>query len=94
MLLLLMLSLQLASPPSMTPVQRHHAEVRAFMVQSGYPHGRAGYVVDHILPLCAGGPDVRTNMQWQERAASYQKDRYERALCRAMKTQGYQMVKQ
>ena len=24
-----------------------------------------GYVVDHVVPLCAGGRDHWTNMQWQ-----------------------------
>jgi hypothetical protein len=24
-----------------------------------------GYVIDHIKPLCAGGPDRPSNMQWQ-----------------------------
>ncbi len=23
-----------------------------------------GWQVDHVVPLCAGGPDERTNMQW------------------------------
>jgi hypothetical protein len=24
-----------------------------------------GYVVDHVVPLCLGGPDVPYNMQWR-----------------------------
>jgi hypothetical protein len=27
------------------------------MTQTGYPHGRPGYVVDHIIPLKRGGAD-------------------------------------
>jgi hypothetical protein len=41
-----------------------------------------GYVVDHVHPLCAGGADRPSNMQWQTREAAAIKDRSERALCR------------
>ncbi len=40
-----------------------------------------GYVVDHIAPLCAGGPDAVGNMQWQEILAAQEKDTAERADC-------------
>lgn len=40
-----------------------------------------GYVVDHAWPLCAGGPDLPSNMRWQDQAASYEKDKLERAAC-------------
>jgi hypothetical protein len=42
-----------------------------------------GYVVDHIQPLCAGGPDRPDNMQWQTVSDAKAKDREERRLCRA-----------
>jgi len=41
-----------------------------------------GYVVDHVIPLCAGGPDRPSNMQWQPVAAAKVKDRQELAQCR------------
>jgi hypothetical protein len=41
-----------------------------------------GYVVDHVHPLCAGGPDHRRNMQWQAVEEAKVKDRWERKLCR------------
>jgi hypothetical protein len=44
---------------------------------SGYPHGRPGYVVDHIQPLCHGGPDAPSNMQWQSRSEAKAKDKLE-----------------
>jgi hypothetical protein len=43
-----------------------------------------GYVIDHMIPLCAGGPDTVENMVFQAKAASYRKDALERALCRRL----------
>jgi len=48
------------------------------MRQTGYPKGRKGYVVDHIIPLECGGADVPSNMQWQTVQAAKIKDRTER----------------
>lgn len=44
-----------------------------------------GYVVDHIVPLCAGGVDNPTNMQWQTVADSKLKDKLERLQCKDYK---------
>ena len=49
---------------------------------TGYPHGRTGYVIDHIQPLACGGADTPSNMQWQTKAAAAAKDKTERAGCR------------
>jgi hypothetical protein len=49
----------------------------AFMKKSGYPHGRPGYVVDHIVPLKKGGCDCPSNMQWQTISAAKAKDKWE-----------------
>jgi len=46
-------------------IQRSEVAKRDFMKQSGYPQGRPGYVVDHIVPLAKGGKDAPSNMQWQ-----------------------------
>ena len=56
-----------------------NATVRAnFMRQTGYPKGRKGYVVDHIVPLECGGADAPSNMQWQTVEQAKIKDRSER----------------
>lgn len=53
---------------------------------TGQPRGACpGYVVDHIHPLCAGGLDHPSNMQWQTVADAKIKDREERKMCRAQK---------
>ena len=31
---------------------------------TGYPQGRLGYEVDHLVPLARGGADKPSNMQW------------------------------
>jgi len=67
---------------------RNHAERRAFIAANpcpatGKPAGPCpGWVIDHVVPLCAGGADHRSNMQWQTVAEAKAKDREERAQCR------------
>ena len=48
-----------------------------FMKQTGYPHGRKGYVIDHIIPLKKGGCDCPSNMQWQTIQDAKAKDKWE-----------------
>ena len=52
-----------------------------FMRLTGYPNGRPGYIVDHIIPLACGGPDTPENMQWQTIEQAKAKDAYERKNC-------------
>lgn len=44
-----------------------------------------GWIIDHVSPLCAGGADDPSNMQWQTVADAKKKDIEERATCRAMR---------
>jgi hypothetical protein len=62
--------------------KRSEAAKAEFMRQTGYPHGRAGYVIDHIKPLACGGADAPSNMQWQTIAEARAKDTTERIGCR------------
>jgi hypothetical protein len=55
------------------PKQRHK-----FDTQQGYPHGRKGYVVDHICALACGGIDDPKNMQYQTYKDGKLKDKWER----------------
>lgn len=52
-----------------------------FKRQSGFPSGRPGYQIDHIIPLACGGPDTPTNMQWLSLDEKRVKDRNERKEC-------------
>lgn len=58
-------------------VQRSQWAKRIFMRMTGYPNGRPGYVVDHIVPLKRGGDDLPDNMQWQTVQDAKAKDRWE-----------------
>jgi hypothetical protein len=62
-------------------IQRSEAAKHQFETQTGYPHGRPGYVVDHIRPLACGGLDAPSNMQWQTVDAAKAKDGVERRGC-------------
>ena len=59
-------------------IKRSASAKREFMKQTGYSHGRKGYVVDHIVPLECGGADSPSNMQWQTAQEAKIKDRTER----------------
>ena len=63
---------------------RHPATVLHFHQLTGYPTGRPGYVVDHIVPLCACGRDTVSNMQWQRTDSGKAKDAWEREMCKAL----------
>lgn len=66
---------------------RSHATRSEFQRQhpcpaTGSPRGPCpGWIVDHVTPLCAGGPDEVTNMQWQTTEDAKDKDREERRQC-------------
>lgn len=71
-------------------ISRSRESVRSFMRAAPCPAGVdkgstkrcRGYVVDHVLPLCAGGKDEPANMIWEELVESRAKDKAEVGLCR------------
>ena len=64
-------------------VVRSMARRRQFLKLMGYPEGRPGYVVDHIIPLACGGCDVPSNMQLLPEAGWRAKTPWERRPCSA-----------
>ncbi len=58
-------------------IKRSETAKHKFERQTGFPHGRPGYVIDHVVPLCRGGADAPSNMQWQTVAAAKAKDKTE-----------------
>src|SRR6266852_29264 len=91
LLALFVLFALVASFPCFATTQRDPAQRAAFVKEhpcpsSGKTKRRCpGYVVDHIVPLCAGGRDHPSNMQWQTVAEAKQKDRIEEQECRRMR---------
>jgi hypothetical protein len=45
-------------------IKRNGWAVNEFKRMTGYPQGRPGYEVDHIVPLARVGADKTSNMQW------------------------------
>jgi hypothetical protein len=81
-------------PATIEPTPRDPAMVRSFRRKHPCPStGRIsgpcpGWVVDHGIPLCAGGPEDSRNMQWQPEDDARWKDAQERALCARLKACG------
>ena len=58
-------------------IARSEVAKKDFEAQTGFPHGRRGYVVDHVVALKRGGTDSPSNMQWQTKADAKAKDKVE-----------------
>jgi len=80
--------LAIIAPQALAKTHRDTAQRAAFVKMhpcpsTGKSRGRCpGYVIDHVMPLCAGGRDHPTNMQWQTQEEAKQKDRKDREMCR------------
>ncbi len=44
-----------------------------------------GWEVDHVQPLCSGGPDTAANMQWLSLADHRDKTRHDVRVCRYLR---------
>lgn len=92
-LLLLAITLFLTSAAEARTKRSHAAKV-AFARQNPCPAtglrkpSCPGYVIDHVEPLCAGGADRPSNMQWQAKAEAKEKDKLEIRQCRYARRAG------
>jgi hypothetical protein len=88
---LLFLAAFLLADPAAADSHRSSKAVRQFRAQQPCPaSGKTagpcrGYVVDHVKPLCAGGADRPSNLQWQTIAEAKKKDPLGAAECRALR---------
>jgi hypothetical protein len=79
---------------SLAAQARDPAVIREFRKANPCPEtGRTvgscpGWVVDHGIPLCAGGADKVYNLHWQNSKDAYLKDADERRLCSTMRKAG------
>lgn len=73
---------------------RSYKTRKAFMLENPCPatgetKGKCpGWIVDHIVPICAGGRDEPWNLQWQTVEDAKAKDRIEVRECRAARSAG------
>lgn len=81
----------IAATSALSRTERSAAELLAFKRENPCPStgerrgSCPGYVIDHMRPLCAGGPDHHSNMQWQTKADALEKDKGERQECRQLR---------
>ena len=72
---------------SLTAEARDHKALREFQRDNPCPatHKRRnacpGWIIDHVIPLCAGGADHKANMQWQTVTDAKVKDVQEKRQC-------------
>ena len=81
-LLFLVLALGLVAPAP-ARIHRSRAAVNAFKRTHPCPANGStkgacpGYIVDHRVALCVGGPDTPDNMRWQREDLAAEKDAWE-----------------
>jgi hypothetical protein len=56
-----------AAPPA-TAAQAEFQRLNPCPANDAREGGCPGYVIDYVVPLCMGGPDVAYNMRWQTQA--------------------------
>lgn len=79
------------SPGAIAKIERSAAEILAFKRHNPCPStgerrgSCPGYQVDHVQPLCSGGPDKVANMQWLSIEEHRAKTRQDNRVCRYLR---------
>jgi hypothetical protein len=87
----LIIALLITSTLTQASEPRSHKAKAAFQrlyhcPKTDKPRGACpGYIIDHVIPLCAGGADDPLNMQWQTLSEAKAKDREEARQCAALR---------
>jgi hypothetical protein len=86
LLILILVSLAFKAYATERSSTERHRFVQTHACPSTHKHRLPcpGYIVDHVVPLCAGGADYPGNMQWQTVAEAKAKDKEEWRLCREL----------
>lgn len=83
MLLLVMLACNAGAAPHRSQAVKAEFQRLHPCPSTGKTRGACpGYVKDHVIPLCAGGHDAPSNMEWQTVEDGKAKDNLERKQCR------------
>jgi hypothetical protein len=88
---IIFLATALAATPAHAKVKRSHKALASFKAANPCPATSivskkcVGYIIDHIEPLCAGGADSVSNLQWQTVAEAKAKDVLEKRQCAALR---------
>jgi hypothetical protein len=56
---------------------RSTTQADRFSRLTGYPHGRPGWIRNHMRPLRCHGADLPSNMVWMDSASAHLQDKYE-----------------
>lgn len=56
---------------------RSTTQTDRFKRLTGFPHGRPGYIINHMRPLHCHGADLPSNMVWEDSAFAHLQDRVE-----------------
>jgi hypothetical protein len=73
--------------PDCSPTPRMSYEASSAIKRSLLPPGAlmSDYILDHIVPLCMGGSNDRSNLQLQTQSEAARKDEAEFMLCREIR---------
>ena len=83
--IMMVLSLVMFTDTSDAKIKRSSSASRQFLKQNGFEKVPHGWQVDHVIPLCAGGPDTPDNMQLITIETHKKKTRQDMKLCKGMK---------